>query len=260
MIQFDLRIFFSKGWVKNTHQHDDPKVYKLDVASSWWSQAVQSPQHSRGEAIDMTNHGATEKVDDPSKKIPSWEQTYPLPAGTFESMIFLFPRRDMWSFPGGYINLPFVLGYTDLEWPNLIKSCHQNLGQQNEVDFLWNLSTCSNWLQQQLRCSKWCKQSTRSPSEAIHLQQDQAYFKPKTLTWPHQGGVMKQGHFSSTESEQKSWYSTAWSRKSQVPPPFCCWTWGEELDFLKQAKGRAAEFPTSKTKTFPNGHLSHRQN
>ena len=27
--------------------------------------------------------------------LPSWERTYPLPFGTFESMIFLFPRWDM---------------------------------------------------------------------------------------------------------------------------------------------------------------------
>ena len=33
--------------------------------------------------------------------IPSWKKlTYPLPAGTFESMIFLFSRWD--SFPGVY--------------------------------------------------------------------------------------------------------------------------------------------------------------
>ena len=33
--------------------------------------------------------------------LPSWEVTYPLPASTFESMIFLFPWH-MWSFPGYY--------------------------------------------------------------------------------------------------------------------------------------------------------------
>ena len=28
-------------------------------------------------------------------RLPSWKLTYPIPAGTFESMIFLFPRWDM---------------------------------------------------------------------------------------------------------------------------------------------------------------------
>ena len=35
--------------------------------------------------------------------LPSWKLAYPLPAVTFESMIFLFVWCDMWSFPGGYL-------------------------------------------------------------------------------------------------------------------------------------------------------------
>ena len=40
--------------------------------------------------------------------VPSSKLTYPLPAGTFESMIFLFPRWDMDAFPGGYPKVAWI--------------------------------------------------------------------------------------------------------------------------------------------------------
>ena len=48
-------------------------------------------QNSDGEMeIDRNRHVSS---------VPSWELTYPLLKGIFESMIFLFPKIDMWSFP-----------------------------------------------------------------------------------------------------------------------------------------------------------------
>ncbi len=49
-----------------------------------------------------------QNVTETVKALNSMEDTlletvpYPLPIVTFESMMFLFPRWDMWSFPGGY--------------------------------------------------------------------------------------------------------------------------------------------------------------
>ena len=40
-----------------------------------------------------------------SQRLPSRESTYP-PENGILKMIFLFPRWDMWSFPGGYTNFP----------------------------------------------------------------------------------------------------------------------------------------------------------
>ena len=48
--------------------------------------------------------------------MPSRELTYPLPAGTFKSMMFLFPRWDMDSFPGEYVT-PLKLSTSGIPWP-----------------------------------------------------------------------------------------------------------------------------------------------
>ena len=61
--------------------------------------------------------------------LPSWELTYPLPAGTFEDdASYLDPQKMyLWiKFPGGFLDpgfsdpvmkLVFCFGYTDLEVP-----------------------------------------------------------------------------------------------------------------------------------------------
>ena len=71
-----------------------------------WGQSLQyRPTLERiarreGQATFEEVIGAMDKlVTLVEKGVPSRELTYPIPAGTFESMIF---RWDMWSFRGGY--------------------------------------------------------------------------------------------------------------------------------------------------------------
>ena len=52
--------------------------------------------------------------------LPSWELTYPPNKGTLLKMIFLFPRWDMYPFPGGYCTYSMVLTLPKHTKPSLV--------------------------------------------------------------------------------------------------------------------------------------------
>ena len=77
--------------------------------------------------------------------VPSWELTYPLPAGTFESMIFLFFRWDNispTSLPAGTFEDDFPFLYIGDIGGICIRSCG---GACHQNSVLFPVSNSSGW-------------------------------------------------------------------------------------------------------------------
>ena len=145
--------------IKNKKLYKNWSRWHVNMPSLFANPSLTIPLPARISYISLPRSHSSQSLHPMTWPLLSWELIYPLPGGTFESMIFLFLRWDMWSFTWRKQMIKKNSTARSLFWAQHGESRRENGGMSLKPLQTAKLSLCSITSPQQFL----------QPVEVVHL-------------------------------------------------------------------------------------------